>query len=55
MKKLGHNSWPPSRVSKGQLPTQNKTRYRLIEFIHRFSTVVNEFLFIILCLSFRAS
>ena len=48
-KKLGHNSWRSSRVSKGDLPTQIKTLYRLIEFIHRFSTVVNEFLFT-LCL-----
>jgi len=48
-KKLGHNSWRPNRVSKGRLPTQGKTYYRLIELIHRFSTVVNEFLFI-LCL-----
>ena len=34
---------------KGHLPTQIKTRHRLIELIHRFSSVVNEFLFI-LCL-----
>jgi hypothetical protein len=48
-KNFGHNSWRPSRVSKGHLPSQIKTRYCLIEYIHRFSPVVNEFLFI-LCL-----